>query len=279
MKITSSVYNLKQLNKVLSYCDAVILNTKELSLIYDDLDLSKAISLCKNNNVLPIIAFNKMIYPYEFENYRDVFEKYKEELFLITDIGLFEFAKDLGVKFIYNPETMIANYLDLEMLMPYFEALSYSNEVPFSNVIESYHKTNAKLFYLIFGHKMMFYSKRHLIDLYEKHSNIKIENRNLYIRELTRDDYFPIVENDNGTMIYRSYLISYLDVLDDVLEYGYLESLFMNFDLYLKVLKIYNSYNKKEINKDEAIAKINELNLNILDGFKYVDSVYQKEEF
>ena len=40
MKITSSIYNLKQLNKVLSYCDAVILNTKELSLIYDEtLDL------------------------------------------------------------------------------------------------------------------------------------------------------------------------------------------------------------------------------------------------
>ena len=53
----------------------------------------------------------------------------------------------------------------------------------------------------------------------------------------------------------------------------------MDFDSYLKVLKIYNSYNKKEINKEEATKKINELNLNILDGFKYVDSVYQKEEF
>ena len=279
MKITSSIYNLKQLNKVLSYCDAVILNTKELSLIYDDLDLNKALSLCKNNNVLPIIAFNKMIYPYEFENYKDVFIKYQNEIFLITDIGLYEFAKDLNIKFIYNPETMIANYLDLECFMPYFEALSYSNEVPFNNVIDSYKRTNAKLFYMVFGHKMMFYSKRHLIDLYQKHSNIKIDNKNLYIRELTRDDYFPIVENNNGTIIYRSYLISYLDIMEDVLEYGYLESLFMDFDLYLKVLKIYNSYNKKIINKEDAINKLNELNLNVLDGFKYNDSVYQKEEF
>ena len=42
---------------------------------------------------------------------------------------------------------------------------------------------------------------------------------------------------------------------------------------------IYKDYLDKKITKEDAIKSINELNLNIEDGFKYKDSVYQKEEF
>ena len=41
----------------------------------------------------------------------------------------------------------------------------------------------------------------------------------------------------------------------------------------------FESYAACAMPLQEAINKMNELNLNILDGFKYQDSVYQKEEF
>ena len=63
------------------------------------------------------------------------------------------------------------------------------------------------------------------------------------------------------------------------LKYAYFESRFIEFNQYLKVLKIYNDYYNNVISLDIALDKIDSLGLNLEDGFTYKDSVYQKEEF
>ena len=47
-----------------------------------------------------------------------------------------------------------------------------------------------------------------------------------YLKEATRNDYFPIFENKNGVVIYRSYIISYMEYLKEIkdLNYGFIES-------------------------------------------------------
>ena len=285
MRIVSSIYNLKQLNKFIGYIDSALLMT-QYSLIYeDDFDLDKAISLCLNNNVEPILAINKIMHPNDINEISIFIDKYKDKniLFYASDLGVANIAIKKGIinKFIFNPETMITNYLDLDIYQSYgFKALAMSLEIPINDVKDSYLKTNANMIYQIFGHRLMFYSKRKLISLYEKKNNDSYIKNEMYLREVTRNDYLPVIENKNGTFIYRSYLISLLDNLDklEFLEYGYLESLYLDDAIYLKVLKIYHSYLNNEISKDKAINLLNELKLNIEDGFTYKDSVYQKEE-
>ena len=95
-----------------------------------------------------------------------------------------------------------------------------------------------------------------------------------------RKDKYPLLETNLGTYIYRSYQLSLIKHIKELnLKYAYFESRFIEFDTYLKVLKIYNKYLNDEINLDEAVNYISTLELNIEDGFTYKDSVYQKEEF
>jgi len=284
MRITTSVYNLKQLNKFIEYIDAAILNNKDTSLIYEDLDLDKAILLCKNNNILPIIAINKMLYPNDLKFIEGFMSKYKDNLFLATDIAVYMIAKKIGIvdRVIFDPQTMITNHLDLNEYNDLgFDAVAMSLEIPLSDVNASIEENKNNLFYQIFGHRLMFYSKRKLISLYEEKANIKASRSNLYLKESTRSDYIPIIENLNGTMIYRHYLISLLDNYEIIkkFKYGYLEPLYLSDDIFIKVLEIYKQLNDSLISIVAAKIEINKLGLNIQDGFTYQDSVYQKELF
>jgi len=281
--LISAIYNMEELNKLNNLIDGAILNTKKYSLIYEDLNLDLAYDFCLNNNILPIISLNKMFYPNELDDIKNIFIKYDKALFLITDLGLYHIAKEINLenKLIYNPETMLTNYLDLGLYKNLgFEALAMSLEIPFNDVILAKEKTNAKLFYMVFGKRMMLYSRRKLLSLYKEKANIKTDKLKFYLKEINRDDYFPIIENENGTKIFRSYIISYLDRLDEInIDYLYLDSFDIDFDIYKKVVIIFKDYLNKIISKEDALNKLNNLNLNILDGFKYKDSVYQKEEF
>ena len=281
--LVSAIYNMKELNKLNGLIDGAVLNTKDYSLIYDDLNLDLAYSFCLNNKILPIISLNKMFYPNELDNIKEIYLKYDKALFLITDLGLYHIAKSLNLenKLIYNPETMLTNYLDLKLYSSLgFNALAMSLEIPFKDVAYAKEEANANLFYMVFGKRMMLYSRRKLLSLYKEKANINLPNETMYLKEVNREDYFPIIENENGTKIFRSYIVSYLDLLDkDYFKYNYLDSFDINFDTFKKVVTIYKNYLDKKIDKEEAIKNLNELNLNIEDGFKYKDSVYQKEEF
>lgn len=285
MKLVASIYNLKQLNKFISYLDGAILNVPFYSLIYENLDLDKAILFCQHHHVLPIISLNRLFHPDEIAKVSEVLKKYKNQdvLFLVTDIGVVNLARkeEMVNRIIYDPQTMIANELDLQAYADLgFHSLAMSLEIPFSDVIKSIEKTQAKVFYQVFGHRLMFYSNRKLITLFQEHANIKVEKQSLYLRERTREDKYPVIENENGTMIYRSYLLSLLNCMDkEKLVYGYMESLYMEDELFLSVLKIYHAFLKDELSIKEAEEKIKKLSLPIEDGFTYQDSVYQKELF
>ena len=139
MKITCSIYTLKQLNKFAKYIDCAVLNTKKYSLVYEDLDLDKAILFCENNNILPIIAVNKLLHPSDLVSVNEVFEKYisKNILFLVTDLGAIQIAKRLNIinRIIYDPQTMITNKLDLEEYSKIgCDSLSMSLEIPLNDV-------------------------------------------------------------------------------------------------------------------------------------------------
>jgi len=284
MKLVSAIYNLKQLNKCLEYIDGAILNNKDTSLIYEDLDLDKAILLCKNNNVLPIISINKMLYPDDLNFIKQFMNKYKDNLFLATDIAVYMIALELDIvdRIIFDPQTMVTNQLDLKEYSNLgFDAVAMSLEIPITDVHTSIKNQNASVFYQVFGHRLMFYSKRKLISLYEEKADIKASRDHLYLRESTREDYIPTIENKNGTMMYRPYLISLINNFEIIKEfkYAYLESLYLDDNLYISVLKIYKELNDSIITLDTAINEINKLGLNIQDGFTYQDSVYQKELF
>ena len=117
----------------------------------------------------------------------------------------------------------------------------------------------------------MFYSKRRLLNCYEDHRNISLPRNNLYIKEEKREELMPIVENDNGFFVYRSYFISLFKEMANLsfLKYACFESLTLSDDELYSVLKAYRE-NKEDL--------LNNLDLNIQDGFAYSDTIHVKEK-
>jgi putative protease len=248
-------------------------------------DIVEAINLCERFNIKPILKLDAMIHEYMLDDFKEVILKYKDYnvLFYITDLGAAKILIDLDLvnKTIFNPYTLITNYLDAKIYSNFgFDAIAMSLEITVNDVIKTLEKTNINLFYQVFGHQLMFHSKRMLVSLYEEKENLNIKRDNMYLIEEKRNDEYPLLETNLGTYIYRSYQLSLIKHIKDLnLKYAYFESRFINFDIYVEVLKIYNKYINNEINLDDALSLISSLDLNIEDGFTYKDSVYQKEEF
>ena len=285
MELLSVIYNDNEIDNLINYADGFILMIKPFSICYGDIDLDKAITKLRNNNKKIILGLNKIYHPFDIESLNNLLDKYQASdiYYYFSDLGAINIAmnKNLNDKIIYNPETMITNYLDLSILQSFnFDSYQMSSEITLNDLKLAYEKTKAPLCYFGFGHKIMFYSKRKLISLYSNKTNIEMPLEKGYLKESTRNDYIPITENLNGTYILRSYVISLLEDLSDLsfLKYLIIDSNYVSFDTYIKVLKAYYEYNNKIIDKEEALSIINSLGLDIEDGFKINDTVYLKEE-
>ena len=156
------------------------------------------------------------------------------------------------------------------------DAFSLSNEIPINDLIKIYKTTNANIYYQVFGRKLMFYSKRKLISCYEKHNEIALPKNSLFIREEKREDLMPVFENDNGYTVYRPYHLNLLKEIKNLsfIKYAYIESLTLNNDQLLAILKAYKNYNNNVITyygADVDEAKAEELSNNLSSKYKKCD--------
>lgn len=284
MNFVASIYDNTQIEKLNNLVTHVLIPVPSFQ-SSTGVDVIEAINLCESINIKPILKLDSMIHEYMLDDFKEVILKYKDSnvLFYITDLGAAKILIDLGLvnRTIFNPHTLITNHLDAKIYSDFgFDAVSMSLEITVNDVIKTLDKTNVDLFYLVFGHQLMFHSKRMLVSLYEEKENLNIKRNNMYLIEEKRNDKYPLLETNLGTYIYRSYQLSLIKHIKELnLKYAYFESRFINFDTYVEVLRIYNRYMNNEINIDEALSLISSLDLNIEDGFTYKDSVYQKEEF
>jgi len=284
MNLITSIYTLDELELLKNNLDYALIHIPGLSLNYKEINVKEALDFCYDNKIKPVLSLNRIFHPKDLEDVSDVINEYKDYdlLFYIADLGALNLFLKAGIinKVIYNPETMITNYLDMnEYYSLGVNSIGVSSEITLNDLMKI-SEVNNNIFYQVFGKRLMFYSRRHLISLYGEKSNNNYPKENVYLRESTREDYFPIVENDNGTLIYRSYNISMMPYMDELnIKFAYLESFDMDIDLFKKVNRIFYDVVNKNIDLMYAKIKLNELELDIDDGFIYKDSVYQKEEF
>lgn len=283
MKMTAAIYNKAQLEAVINNIDAAILMMPHYAYVYENLDIDEAIKYCKEHNVEPIIALQRVVMENELDEVALLINKYGGYKFIVSDLGVVQLFKDRNrIKdVIYDPTTLVCNSLDLGLYASLgFDAVGMSNEIPLIDVITGYKFTKAKMIYQVWGRKMMYYSKRRLLSTYEKYRDISFKKDCLVLKEEKRDYEIPVYENENGTYCYRPYNISLLKEMDNLsfLEYAYFESLNMSIEDYSKIISIYRSVANKEMDIETATKELEALNLPIEDGFAYSDTVHVKEK-
>ena len=276
MKLVSMINNLTEAGMLSNYTDVFFLKNDLVSVT----NLEK---LTKYNKDI-ILDFSCMVTP---KDLNEVIKKINlfidfNCLFYITDLGLAYYFKEAGCieRVIYDPVTMITNSLDAKEYFDYgFNAIGISNEITLKDTKEIISKTKVKAFLQVFGYRIMFNSRRKLVSLYLDKINKHSKLENMYLKESTRNDFYPITEDEYGTKIYRSYCLNLLDGLLDLdLEYAFLTNLNNEFDKYLEVVKNYRNY-LNGANLNECIDKFNTLDIKTEDGFKFKDSIYNKELF
>lgn len=273
MKKIVSIYRNETLNHLDSSVDGVILMIPTLSFSYEDsLDTEKAIQFCQSHNLDIIFGINRLFTENDLPQVTSFIQTHPFGKYYISDLGVANILKKLGKSqsIIYDPQTLICNRLDFETYEAFgFDALSYSNEVPLEGLFALL-KTHHNIFYQVFGYRLMFFSKRKLLSLYQQRIGLTFENKNITIRENNRNYELPIFQNQNGTGIYRPYAISLIQEMDRLssLKYAYFESYGIHDDLLTKVLEAFSK-------KDEAAYEV--LGITTQDGFAYIDSPYTKK--
>lgn len=93
-----------------------------------------------------------------------------------------------------------------------------------------------------FGHIEMFHTRRHLLTSFFSHEKRSFDAQATYfLKEASRQPYYPIIEGEEGTTIYRPIMSSrkYLDRLRACIDDFYLMRLDIDDDTYFQHVKAY----------------------------------------
>ncbi len=287
MKLIATLNNIDSLDEILKLTDGLVVYSSDFSsfsnFCFSTSEIKKVISLSCGKDVIIDISF--MLENEEIDKVTNFILQFKDDnvKFMFCDLGIFQILKELELedRAIYNPNTLITNSYDLGFYLNENMMVKISEEITLKDQIKMINLYKNKTIKTIFGYHLMFHSKRYLISLYKEFLNkdFTIDNENSYLIEQTRKDKYHIVESKRGTSLYRPYILDNTLEFNDLknLAYGIIDSQFISNDTYLKVLNIYHLLSKEEISCDFANQLISNLDLNILDGFKYEDTIYQRE--
>jgi len=197
--------------------------------------------------------------------------------FIVQDIGILNILSELisPKRIIFMPYTLICNYLDAQSYAKLgISAICPSNEITIedTDIISQY----APVMLNAFSYVPMYQSYRKIVSLFEKYKKISFNKNHLYLKEETRNDLYPLIENQYGSVIFRPYITSYIKELNNLshAKFIYIDQLFIKNKAFNKVCSLVNDYYKNKINIEIIKRELDKLNLNIQDGFAYQDSFY-----
>ncbi len=288
MELIVSLKSVDMYNQVSSFVDGIVLGCDYSFYSNNRFSVSEIkslISKAKTNNIKVFILLNIVMHNEYVNRINDFINEFKNDdvYFIYQDLGILNMLNkyNLTSRGIYNPITMITNYMDL---LTYdslgVDAVGVSNEIPLTDINVCASKSH-KVFYLGFGYHPMYQTYRKIASLYKEYSSLDYQNYNLAIKELSKDQINPMIENEFGSIVFRCGVISILEKIELVsnVKYLFLDGIFLDENIQLDVYKIYYDVINKNITKEEGLSKLNKLNLSYSNRFMNEDSVYNPEDF
>ena len=270
--------------------DALMLGLKNYTTYLDysfDINAIRIITSHKGNKEIYVLV-NRIIENTEIEETRKILKELASlniDGIVILDMGLLQIAKEEHMlnKIVFSPSTYITNKDTAAYFSSYgIKRLSPSREISLNNILEIKNNIKCEMEVMVYGHRNIFYSKRHLLDLYNEnyHTDVKVS----YLKEEKRESLFPIKQNEQGTFVYSEKplnLIKYLDkFIENNIDYINLESNFIDEKELSKVATEFRNAINIYYDKEAFYNYINSLDIDDSDdGFINRDSVYMQEEY
>jgi len=127
--------------------------------------------------------------------------------FYFNDFAVFNHLKEVKYagEIIYSPETILTNAMDIEVLLERTDRVVLSKELTLEEITQLMTLYPNKIEAFGLGYGLMSFSKRPLVRNYLDEIGVQKEVLNhtdLVIKESKRDQFFPILEENEGTSIF-----------------------------------------------------------------------------
>ena len=127
--------------------------------------------------------------------------------FYFNDFAVYNHLKEVNYsgEIIYSPETILTNAMDIDVLLELVDRVVLSKELTLDEIVQLMSLYPNKIEAFGLGYGLMSFSKRPLVRNYLDEISVQKEVLNhtdLVIKESKRDQFFPILEENQGTSIF-----------------------------------------------------------------------------
>lgn len=247
---------------------------------YSNNELKEAIKIIKALNKKIFINVNKIFQEVELESLKEYLlflKKLNVDAILFSDFAVLKLCQELLIdnKCILYHETYPTNTNDLEVLLSLnIKGVIMSKEVEIETLKNATRFNNVGM--IAFGHVEIFNSKRKLLETYSNQHKLNKELVNSYevkVKEMTRDNLYPLFQDQNGTNIFTNFVYSALKDFKELnelnMQYFIIDSIFLDQEYIIEVLNIFN---KLRNNENIDVNKFYQTSKYLLDsGFLHLD--------
>ena len=225
-KILLGIKDLKDIEKY--PVDGYVLGYEKYTLFAPNRFSYEEIKSLKNKDNIYILL-NALIHQDNLQDFKLEVQKLIElkVRFIIQDMGAFAAISGLvsPSHIIFNPYTLISNTNDFITYKVLTKAgIGISNQLDINEIISLSKNKNA--FLMIYGYEPIYQSFRKVLSLYQEAINLHLINEQLYLKEDTREDLYPVIENEYGSVIFNYRKVNLLDHINELneCEYFYVDS-------------------------------------------------------
>lgn len=291
MKIICEVNSLKEAKEFakLESVDVILINldflSLEQSLVMDDNKALKLIKYIQKTNKAVGINIDRLFHQDDIGFVSQLLDSFPVDYVVYSDLGIYHLLSQNGITdcAIYRAPTYLTNYYDINIFQKLNEYVVASNQISVDELVEIVENTNSNLVIDGVGMACCFYSKRYLVTNYLKFKGFKLKNyRNeiFKLKEETRDNFYHLVEDVNGTKIYDEahYALTVELELLNKAEYFLINRFNFSDSIYKSLVKYYNDYFTNKISANELDLLVNNLNTPFYKGAYGKKTVLLKED-
>ncbi len=193
------------------------------------------------------------------------------------DVAIINIVKrlHLNLNLVWSSEHMTTNYYTINY---WYNQGVYgtflSNEITKDEMMVISDNTKSHLFVQLFGYIPMYVSRRHAISNYLNYFSIDVKANYYYLKK--DDKKYPIVDNNEGTIIYTDFILNGLReylVLKDKIEHIIINGYNIDSKLLNKVISMFKIVTNNNI--DELELEMSKMFDNLGSGFLYEESIYR----
>ncbi len=284
-KIMIIPQNREMIKKTLDKSDAFLIGIKGLSTnlpsYYNFEEAVEIVNYLNNKNKEVFISLNKNIKNNELDQLEEIMIKLNDlniQGVFYYDVAVVNIWQKHSFKYdlVWAQEHFVTNYDTCN----YYKDLGVnygliSSEITLEEIIEIIKNSEMKFILPIFGYLPMFASFRHLVNNYLEYFDIGKTSNNYFMEKEGKK--YKLIDEDNGTIVYSSNIISGLaetPILKEAgLNYFLLNSFGIDEDKFFNIVTMFNEVNKD--NSDELDKQAFEMFGNIDKGFLYKETVYK----